>query len=123
LVAGFVVSLLVLQGLTFRHARDFGGNHSIDSVLISSSDASGELCTDQVGDDLGRKRDDCVDRHICCVSNARDGFSVALFSNLSLEFHFLPGSSFLLVEIADYRNREPAGWASSWSSRAPPSIS
>jgi len=122
-IAGLALWLLVAQGLTFRHVGKLGGSHSFENVLISAPDASGELCLSRGGGGgPAHERGDCAN-HDCCVSNARDRLLGALLRNVSLEVLFLPGPPFLLVKIAHHRNREPLGWASSWSSRAPPPIS
>ena len=123
LLAGFALGLLVLQGLTFRHAHEFDPNRFVENVINSTPDASGELCIGSARDDgPGRRRGDNANHCVCCAT-ARDGSLVPLLKTASQELPFVLGPSFLILELADQRNLEPPGWASSWSSRAPSSTS
>jgi len=126
LLAGFAIWLLVLQGLAFLHAHEFHANRFIENVLISAADAPGKFCRSGAEDKApGHAHGDNADHCVCCTSYARDGSLVPLLRTPSLELPFRLGRSSFFVGNAENRNRnrEPPGWASSWSSRAPPSIS
>lgn len=124
LIAGVALWIFVLQGLSVLLAMDLKGYHFDESALSSIPAVSAELCSSPAGD-KSSGHNGCGHSHYCiwCASSARDALPTPSLRSSSFEVPLFPESRSRDVDIADNRDREPAGWASSWSSRAPPSIS
>lgn len=124
-ILGVVACLCVLQGLILAvspHGRFAGGLHA-DSGVVAFMD--GALCgADMQGDGetpTPRGHSQCC---VLCMSNAHAGllrFAAALFDIVA--FPTPRFGAAIAWRFSDDPIAPLAGWASSWSSRAPPSFS
>jgi hypothetical protein len=117
--AAVLVLAFVLQGPLLGLAQTCGGHGS--DVIRAAAPTSDPTCL------IGGERNDAQNDAQCCLScpscNRREASAPAIASLGAVSTFAAPAPS-----IWDFRagandvRRPPLGWASSWSSRAPPAI-
>jgi hypothetical protein len=122
-IAGFVVALLmIMQGAAaFAWASPHVARSGSEAGLIASPGCS----TDKVGGGGPQEpgRNDCLQR--CALLGAPDCGATPPWSGaygLFSHFRAFPAAAKIARGFVDDNGGHPMGWASSWSSRAPPSF-
>jgi hypothetical protein len=123
-IAGVVACLFILQGLAFA------ASHNCTEKAQGGADAS--IANSLADEHCGVHRDDgtpAQGRHdysqccIFCAASGRDAPIAFINASFSVASHSARLASVSVVRFfADNPEGHPQGWASSWSSRAPPHI-
>lgn len=125
IVAGVMLCLCFLQALALPHSwrpeqRSFGAGVA---SLVAETRADSCVTHDSDGAPRGKHRDHapCC---IFCVANGRDASLLFVLAFLGETDYLAPERTVsILGPLLDDLGARPIGWASSWSSRAPPSLS
>ena len=127
-ITGFVVALLIfMQGLAAYASASPHVQHGISEAgAIASS--SGALCqVDAIGSGGESPVHDHGDCLQCCVlCGARDYGAPPIYvatGDIGAPFQASVASTPIIRRFIDNDDGRPIGWASSWSSRAPPALS
>ncbi|WP_363349551.1 hypothetical protein [Methylocystis echinoides] len=125
LIAGCVALFLALQGLLAPLAAVAHAAHPVDGASVSSL-VDSEIChKGDAGDPSERARHNPHDCCILCQVHARDAAFVAVAASAWIACALMRDAAPRAAVYPEPKDARPksAGWASSWSSRAPPFFS
>ncbi|WP_159731843.1 hypothetical protein [Methylosinus sp. Ce-a6] len=114
--------LFVLQGLTITVPLELVGDRGAAVDVVTSAD--GRICRTHFGD--GAPTQEHSGHFLCCIGclNSRDASAFALAVLFGVVAYSSPKAAISTIRfsMAD-SGSPPLGWATSWSSRAPPFVS
>lgn len=124
IIAGVFACLFVLHALALAVYPAFAakaGNSAGLSFIVSTNDGR----CDALGSDKvpAQGRHDPSECCLFCKTSGRDASFANIVASIGIVTYWPPETIVSLVRfIADASSKPPIGWASSWSSRAPPRV-
>jgi hypothetical protein len=121
IIVGVFACLFALQGLGLTAAPAFAGDagsSANQSVIVSTNDGwCGAVGSDTVPAQGRHNPSECL----FCKASGRDAAFANIVASIGIVTYWPPETIVSLVRfIVDASSKPPIGWASSWSSRAPP---